>query len=427
MDNTYKDCLIYDIECSTLHNKADSNTDTMRIFGAYSFKTDKYYYLTKPEKIKELINNHRYLIGFNNYKYDNHVLYNNGFDKADGDFKGMYKSKMGEYNFVDKINIDLRSIFKKRAGSMKINKGMLGDLLMEFSLDYISKTIGIVNENEEKIKNFDYSLFNKDKWSIEEQDIIVKYAKRDLEITKKMYIWLEEYFESFKEFVDRKSINNKSYLTCSTAVFAYKSLCKELGLKEEYDNSIRDESYGGGYVAMINQEEAHGRILLFDASSLYPNLFIMGNLFGSDCDCCNKEEKWHGDDLLKIEGYYCKKKQSALVNVLKKFYLLRMEMKKNKDPREYSIKLIINSSYGAVSNPSFKNIYNLTAAKDCCSLGRQFIKYFRKRFRDEGYINLMTDTDSAMILLPENKTKEDAQLLAKKVTEELLSHIPFPW
>ena len=247
MDNTYKDCLIYDIECSTLHNKADSNTDTMRIFGAYSFKTDKYYYLTKPEKIKELINNHRYLIGFNNYKYDNHVLYNNGFDKADGDFKGMYKSKMGEYNFIDKINIDLRSVFKKRAGAIKIKKGYLNHLLMEYSLDYIANVIGL---SEKKIHNFDYSIFNKDEWTSEEIDRIIAYTKQDLIVTKEMFIWVEEYFSAFKEFMRFSDIDKKRYLTTSTATLVYIILCNQLGLKEEYsEDTYKLDKYAGAWVS----------------------------------------------------------------------------------------------------------------------------------------------------------------------------------
>ena len=54
----------------------------------------------------------------------------------------MYKSKMGEYNFIDKINIDLRSVFKKRADN-KNKKGYLNHLLMEYSLDYIANVIGL--------------------------------------------------------------------------------------------------------------------------------------------------------------------------------------------------------------------------------------------------------------------------------------------
>lgn len=417
------DILIYDIECATKDGKPDPTTDVLKVFGCYSYKYNKYFYITGKKEMLKMITEHDILIGFNNFSYDNQVMYYNGFNNF------IFNNKESHVcRFNKKINIDLMKVFKLRASAMKVKKGMLAELLMRYSLDYIAKTIGIVDDDTAKIKDFDYSVLNKDEWTEEEKQYIKDYLYRDLEITKKMYEWLENYFESFKDFVTKRDIDNKSYLSCSTAVFAYKAICKILNVPEEYNsNVIREESYDGGYVAIPAGERFEGNILLFDFSSLYPNLFIMGNLFGNNCKCCNENEKWDGDNFFKIKGKYCKKQLSSVANILKKFYLDRVEMKKNKDPREYSIKIIINSSYGAVSNPAFKHIYNITAAEDCTALARQFILYARKRFREEGYKNLMSDTDSIAVMVPDNKTKQDAQQLADNIVKELLSHMPFGW
>lgn len=411
--------LLFDVETRN-SGRANPETDKPRLLCCYSYYTNLIYF---PENIKDmqnLIDSHTFLVGFNCIDYDIPVLTRAGI------------------NFEYKIIIDLFKIFKKRASAIKIKEGLLSELLMSYSLDFISKTIGIVGTEDGKIKDFDYTLLNKPVWTDEERKIIQEYAQRDIEVTKKMYEWLEAYFSGFKEFLNEHDVYTKKYLTCATAVFAYKSACKVMGIKEEYeDNAQPAKDFGGGYVAYPAGLEFSGNILLFDFSSLYPNLFIMGNLFGNNCECCNKYEnekwngnnffKWNGNNFFKIKGEYCTKSLSKASQMLKKFYLDRLELKKSKDVKEYAIKIIINSLYGAVANPVFKNIHNLTAAEDCTSLGRQFILYARKRFREEGYKNLLTDTDSCMIKIPDGKTKEDAQKLANKIVEELLEHMPFAW
>jgi len=437
MNNDENSILIYDIESSTIGSRPNPRKDEFRLFGCYSYKTNKYHFLTKPRQIKQIIIDHKFLVGFNNKEFDNVMLarmqvvadsdvtcITDFFDKSI--YQGMYTTNKGKCGFKGKITIDLMEIFKKRAGAMKIKDGILSDLLMHFSLAYIAKTIKLGSYKDE---NFDYTLLQEpvELWSPEKLKKVLDYTRQDLLVTKEMYEWLEEYFGSFKDFVSQENIDNKSYLTCSTAVFAYKCLCKELDIKEEYGEAGLNKDFGGGFVALPTVLEEHGNILLFDFTSLYPNLFIMGNLFGNNCICCTEEEKWSGDGFFKVEGKYCSKQLAPLGTVLKKFYLMRIEMKKNNDPREYSIKIIINAAYGIVCTSTFQNIYNPVAGSDCTYLGRTFIRYTRKRFRNEGYKLLLTDTDSISVKLPNDKTKEEAQILADNVTKELLSHMPFPW
>lgn len=404
------DVLIFDCETRT-YGKPDPEKDRLKLFGCYSYKTKKRYILKDKEDIQKTINAHKFLVGFNNKGYDNRVLEREGLE-----FK---------YN----IHIDLREIFKKRAGQMKIKAGLLGDLLMSYSLNFITKTIGIVDEHSGK-KEIDYTMFQKDEWTAEEEKEIVEYLKRDIDVTRKLYEFVEGYFSGFKEFVTKEDIDKKKYLTCSIAVFAYKSLCKKLNIQETYNDITRVEKFEGGFVAepageRFNAED--GEILYFDYSSLYPNMFIQANLFGDKCDCCTQDEKWHGDGFFDVQGYYCTKKQSGVSEVLKEFYVIRDNLKLEKNPKEYNLKIVLNSSYGAISNPTFQGIHNLIAAEDCTSLGRQIIKYTRKRFKEEGYVNIMSDTDSNVVQIPKGKTKEDAMILSRKIVEEVQEHFPFSW
>lgn len=403
----FEDTLIYDIETRTF-GKPDADKDEMRLFGCYSYKKKKFFLITNKETIQKAINSHKYLVGFNNIEYDNKILQREGIDL--------------KYKYI----IDLMIIIKKRKSQMKIKEGMLGDLLMDNSLKTITKILGIVDKESGK-KEIDYNIFKKKVWTTEEMKMINDYTKRDIEVTKKLYEWIENYFSVFKHYITDKDIKNKQYLTCSIAAFAYKAICKEMNWEEKYNDEVREERFSGGYVAYPAGEQFQDNIYMFDFSSLYPNCFIQANLFGDKCDCCEIHEKWHGDNFFKVKGYYCKKKLSPLSELFKKMFIDRKRLKEQKDPREYSLKIILNGSYGATSNPTFTNIYNLTAAKDCTALGRQMIHYVRKRFRENEYINLMSDTDSIVVKAPENKTKEDAIKLSKLIVDELQQHLPFPW
>jgi DNA polymerase elongation subunit (family B) len=401
------DALIIDIETKTF-GRPDPEKDMMKFFGCYSYKSGKFYMLTNKNDIQRVINAHKYIIGFNHKMYDLPILKREGI------------------NLDYKIPIDLMEIFKKRASSMKTKKGMLGDLLMSYSLDFITKTLDLVDDGTKG--KIDFNIFKKDSWTPEELATIREYLELDIMLTKKLYEWCEDYFESFKGYVTEDDVRKKVYLTASTASFTYKVMCKELGMEAEFANADGDsEMYEGGYVAYPAGEKFEDNMCMLDYSSLYPSIFIQCNLFSHNCTCCTQEEKWHGKGFFKVDGYYCTKKQGPIEELYKKLFLLKKEYTKTKSPFAYITKLLLNSGYGVTANPCFKNMYNKMGASDCCAIGRQMILYTRKRFREEGYKNLMSDTDSVVVKYPDGKTVTDAVELGKKIVLELQEYVSFPW
>jgi len=405
------DVLIYDIETAT-DGKPDPEKDKLRVFGCYSYKTKKHYFLTKSDDIKKIIKAHKYLVGFNNLRYDNVVMYHCGFSDI------IQKDQWGVATFQYKINIDMMEIFKKRASAMKIKKGMLGDLLMKYSLDFISKTIGIVNDEEGKIQDFDYTLLNKKTWTPEEKKLIGKYTLRDIQVTRKMYEWLEDYFDSFKDFLNEKDVETKKYLTASTAVFTYKAICKKLGWEEEYSNE-KGEKYGGGYVAYPAGPEFKGNIYCMDYNSLYPHIFSQCNLYSES------DFGWNGGKLFTVNGMYNDKVMGAIEKLIMELYNLRLQYKKDKDPREYAIKINLNTIYGLAGNPSFKHLYNRTTADDCTSLARQWVMLARKYFKEDGYEVIYTDTDSVYFI---DKFNDEERMLKTRdrIIKDIKDNVPFP-
>jgi len=408
-----EDVLIYDIE-TRVFGKPDSSKDRLRIFGCYSYKTKKYYLLTRKDQIQKIINAHRFLVGFNNVGthlqpgYDNPVLRREGI------------------NLEYKRFIDLRNVFKQRASQMKIKKGMLGDLIMEYSLRYITELLDIVNREEGKL-DIDYSLFMKETWTKEETEEIMKYTKRDIEITKKLYEWVEEYFDGFKVFLNEDDVKKKYYLTKSMAGLAYKAICKAMKWEEEKGDKADDQRISGGYVSYPAGEQFKGDIYCLDFNSLYPHIMIQSNLYDRKKDMLDNDDRpiWSGGNKWKVEGTYYADKLAGVCELLKGWYADRLKYKKEKDRREYTLKIFINIIYGILNNPYYKKVYDRVAGGDCTRIGRQWIKYARKCFKEAGYKVVYTDTDSVYVI-DHLKDKEKLLLARDKIINDIKESVPFP-
>jgi DNA polymerase elongation subunit (family B) len=236
-------------------------------------------------------------------------------------------------------------------------------------------------------------------------------------------------FTPFADFLNAKDVSRYKHITSSSGSYAYKVICNMAGLEEIYNdyNIEEDEKFKGASVIEPTVESATGLVVDLDFASLYPSTFIQFNLYSHDCTCCTEEEKFAGNAVFKVRGKYCAKEQGVIENVIKRLYQMRKEFKKNKDNREYVVKIIINVMYGISGNRAFANLYKLDTASDCTGLGQQQIKYARKRLEQGGYKLLYSDTDSAFVLVPTDKTINDLKVFARQICEEIKSNVPFPW
>jgi DNA polymerase elongation subunit (family B) len=408
-----EDILVYDTETRT-YGLPDPNRDILKLFGCNSYKTKKFYLLSNTEQIQKVVDAHKFLVGFNTENYDEPII------------------KRAGVNIDYKIRIDLFDIIKKRAGVMKIKEGMLKDLLMSYSLDYITKTLGLVSEEDSKIK-IDYSLFMKDSWTPEEIQIIKEYTLRDVEITKKLYEWVENYFEGFKDFLNEDDVKKKKYLTIGVPKFAYKAICKAMKWTEEYEGqgiSHDDDHIAGGYVAFPSGEEFHSddkqNIYLLDFTSLYPHIMMQCNLYGRNKHMVtDNKPTWNGNGFWQVEGQYYTDEMSGVGLLIKKWFADRVIYKNIGDKREYTIKIILNIIYGILNTSYYIKVYDMIAGGDCTRIGRQWIRYARKTFRDAGYGVAYTDTDSIYIIDP-FKDKEKMLGIKKSIIDYIKSTVPFP-
>jgi len=402
-----KNCLIYDIETAT-HGASfqELGKHKLRFFGAYSYLDNKYYLLNHNQKdeIKELIARHKFFIGYNNKHYDNVILENEGI----------------RFNY--KVIIDLLKIIGDKQGFIKWKDSILAYHLRDLSLNTVTKTLGLVDEESGK-GDLDYTILNKTEFTIEEFEDIKKYTIRDIEITKKLWEWIFNQFDSWGHLLSEKDRNNLVHIHSSTSVFSYKVICKKAGLKELYSPSKEsNEHTEGGYVAYPAIEKLEGHIFCMDFASLYPHIMIECNMFGRIME---EEEGWNGYDGFETMGKYNNKEMHIISQTLHEMYLERKELKKNKDPKEAGLKRALNTIYGLLRSSLFKSVYDEIAGNDVCLIGQNWIKLARQKFKDAGYFVFYTDTDSVYLEDKENN-KEKVLAVTKEIIDEIKSKIPFP-
>jgi len=401
-----KSILVYDIETDSTHT-GDAN---FKYGGFYSYKTGELGITKDIKTLKHQIKNHKYLVTFNGKRFDNPIL--------------------EKYNisFYNKIHIDMWEMLADRFPFRGKGRGKLirGDF-NEFSLNACLKYCGIpVSKGI-----LDYKLLKKKNITDKEEKLIIHYTKKDIEITCRLYEFLEEFFLSLTEYMTQRSIERKEYLTASTGSIAYKVICKLAKLPEVYSEAEHPTlKYEGGYVSLPSKSEAKGIIYCLDFASLYPHMFMIANLFTPVHKCKHKVKgkcpnPYSGGEFFKLKGTYCGCEFGTIEKVIKYLYDERVQLKKKKDKRQLRNKIIINSMYGISASPNFESIYYEHTASDCTRMGRTCTKFARQIFMQYGYIVLYSDTDSIYLLDPFNdKLKLDK--IKKFIIKNILKHAAFP-
>jgi len=402
------DVLVYDIETDGL----DTETAKLKWFGAFSFKDNCYYFYTyhEMEHIQKLIDDHKICVGYNNKDFDQPICENNGL------------------SFEYKIRIDLlRVLFRPetrtpvREAILKVDGQILKNVLPNHKLKSVAKALKL----DQGKGDIDYKIFRKDYWTKSEIKEILHYLHLDVKITKEIFEYMYKEFLPMKYLMGPEDQRKYNWFRTSTGSYTYKVICHQAGIEEEYAEPGPRKQFEGGFVSDPLGHEFKGKIYCLDFNSAYPHAFMMGNLYSHSCKCCTEDEKWAGNELFPVEGRYCMKKPGKVERVIKKLYLQRLEYKKKKDPREYAIKIIINTMYGISGSQVFKNVYSLNTASDCTLMARQMVKHARNKFECAGYKVLYSDTDSVFLLDTYNNETNVLRVRDEIITD-IKNSVPFP-
>jgi DNA polymerase II len=171
----------------------------------------------------------------------------------------------------------------------------------------------------------------------------------------------------------------------------------------------------GGYV-MQSKPGIYDYIAVCDFKSLYPSIMRTFNIdplsFVPDCK---------GKNLVKLPSGACFKNQEGIMpDIIARLLAQREKAAKAKNEyARYAIKILMNSFYGVMANPTCR-FYSREMANGITLTGQHIIKMAAKKVEEMGYEVIYGDTDSIFIHLKIDNEKE-AHKIGDKIAENINS------
>ncbi|MBI5884643.1 ribonuclease H-like domain-containing protein, partial [archaeon] len=167
----------------------------------------------------------------------------------------------------------------------------------------------------------------------------------------------------------------------------------------------------------------HENLAVLDYKSFHPSIIISHNIgFDSlDCKCCR-------DDGFKAlnEVHYCRNKKSLIAEVCEEVMNARVKEKaklknfKEGTPeydaafsKQYALKIILNSIYGFIGHARSR-WYSGKVMESIYAFVRKYILDTIEFFEKNGFQVVYSDTDSAVIKIPEGKSRQELEALVKE-------------
>ena len=424
LEKIKKDCLIFDIETySRDYNGKDIDLKKdpdeyiarakVRFVGCYSYKTEKYYQFFMDEKnastdFINLFNNHKYIVGFNNNRFDNLII-DNSYDRIE---------------FRNKISVDVMEVLGSakyighRGVPFKDRGKLMGVKLTNNSLRAMASAFNVETQKEQ----INYMIFGNTSFKKEELFLIAKYLKADVFATKQLFDKIFDFWAPFTKLLSEKNIYNLSWIRSSIASLVYKCACHTIGVTDTYEDiSYEPEEVGGLVLEPKVHEESD--VYLLDFASLYPNIMTMFNIFAPAESKDAYETSW------KMKNRYSKKVH-PLCEQIQKMNAKRQELKiiDPKNEMIYPYKIFMNTIYGVIRSPKFSQLYVKYGGQDICNIGQQFLRTAVEKFEKLDFNVLYGDTDSVFVKAKDSKnnSEETVKNIANLITQEILNKSPFP-
>lgn len=356
---------------------------------------------TEKDEIIKFMDKQKFFVGYNLKGYDVPVLDKFGVKGLTYNMKGVKRFSKGV--------IDLYECLAPRGdnGFGSTNKNRLHDInpslnLPNYKLGTVFLGLGLGKLGKGEI---DYNIFKKDSWNKEELKEIHKYGFNDIDMEEAIFNWYNKIFEPLEPYLKKSDVNSLKHLTCTSGVLSYMVVCNLAGLKEEYEDfeqarKLKQQAprIEGGHHIHPRFEQVRGRIQSWDFKSHYPSILIQYKLV---------------EDKIRV----------AVEKILSE----RMKAKAEKNKAlALALKVPLNSIYGTLGNPTFKNIYNPIAAANCTRIGRELLKKYAKTLDVAGFIPLYGFTDSVYVGIPKKHKQEDLKTLTNWFVDSERDKSPNP-
>jgi len=320
-----------------------------------------------------------------------------------------YIGKGEEYDIrlKGRIVFDLKNAYKKLAFTQ----------LESFSLEFVAqKELG-----RGKIKN-EQSIG--EMWENDVQKLLdynLEDVKLIVELDKKISII--NYFDELRRMVGCPwSMLEQNSMIIDTLVLRK---AKERGIiLPTKIRHTQEEPIEGAYVHSPTSG-VYKNVIVFDMKSLYPSIIVSCNIGGESYD--------KNGDIDIGNGHRFKSTPEGLIpSVIKDLFELRKKYKEEmkKYPyntseyhsyylKQYAVKCVLNSAYGAQGYPGFR-LYKREAAESVTYMGREVIKFVIKKIEEKGYKIQASDTDSIFIQANEKELQnvvKEAQTIQKHIND----------
>ncbi len=305
---------------------------------------------------------------------------------------------------------------------------------------------GVVNLVKMDLESVSYALFNEEKEKIYAEEIndiwdseqglerLAEYNKLDALVTlriAKRYMLLFAELAKLVHYslfdVTRTSSSNLVEALLMRKAYEKGILVPNKPSEEEVKLRLM-ETYQGALV-YEPKPGLHENIAAVDFTSLYPTIMISHNVSPDTLAC--EHEECRASNMSPARHWFCTKTKGFIPEVLRDLFEKRVALKKmlktlTKGSEEYesvyarqqSMKIILNSFYGAMGYARFR-WYCRECAESVTAWGRQYVQLVANEARKEGFETLYGDTDSAFIKIPPNKTKEDVLKFLEKINAML--------
>lgn len=178
--------------------------------------------------------------------------------------------------------------------------------------------------------------------------------------------------------------------------------------------SEKDEPFKGGYV-MNPKPGLYDYVVVLDFKSLYPSIIRTLNI---DPYSYVKNPPKNIDKkkyVVAENGAVFKNQDGILPMIIQDVWKQRDDAKKQKKPAHviYALKIIMNSFYGVLGNPSCR-FYNPELSNAITYTAEKIIKMTAKKVEELGYEVIYGDTDSVFVV-SKAKNVDEAQSIGKKI------------
>lgn len=382
--------IVLDIETDGV----DIKTSKLKFLGCLDVETKQTFIFdhTQLNEMKAYLDKKKVIIGFNIKGFDIPILERYGIS-----FK--YKSVLDLYTSLSPQGNNYKSYQIHHKDRLRDINPTLN--LPDYKLNTILKALNLEEKEE-----LDYNILKKNEWTEEELEDIKKYLIKDLEVEFKLFEWYRNIFKPLESYLDLEEVRKLKHLSCTSGSLAYKIISYLSGDKvvwrgeeeAKHLKKITPIRIEGGYHLNNGFSKIRGNIICRDFVSQYPHILIMYNLLP-------------------------KKQEKAVEKIL----LERLNAKSKGDKiKALALKVPLNSIYGILGNPLFKNIYNPKVGAECTRIGREQIRKYAKTLHIAGFVPIYGFTDSCYIGIPKNLNETDLDNVTNYFIEQMKKESPNP-